>query len=137
LVPILARRWSWRRAAMSSTPLNTSSGTPGYSVRAVHRVCDMLELLRARSERLTLPDVAAETGLPKSSALRYLSTLEQRRYARRDPVTGEYGAGLAFGAARAEGFEALRRWCRPILQELRDAFDETVNLGVLDGTRVC
>lgn len=113
-----------------------SSG-PSYSVRAVHRVCDILDLLQTRSEHVTLAEVAAQTGLPKSSALRYLATLEERRYARRDPDGGDYGVGLAFGAARAEGFEVLRRSCRPFLEELRDAFDETVNLGVLDGTRVC
>jgi IclR family acetate operon transcriptional repressor len=107
-----------------------------YSVRAVHRVCDILDLLQEKTERVSLADIAKIIGLPKSSALRYLSTLESRRYVQRDADSGEYSVGLAFVPFHPQRFEVLRRRFRPLLEQLRDRFDETVNLGVLDGTRV-
>lgn len=110
--------------------------TPNYSVRAVHRVCDILDLLQNRPGRVSLAEVAETTGLPKSSVLRYLATLEARRYVQRDPATGDYDIGLALLPRQAQRFEILRQRVRPLLERLHDAFDETINLGILDGTRV-
>jgi IclR family transcriptional regulator, acetate operon repressor len=109
---------------------------PPYHIRAVQRVCDILDLLQDASTGVALPDVAEVTGLPKSSAFRYLVTLEARRYVERDPDTGNYRVGLAFLPLRARQFELLARRLRPALETLRDRFEETINLGLLDSDRV-
>jgi IclR family acetate operon transcriptional repressor len=107
-----------------------------YSIRAAQRVCDILDLLQQRPDGVALPHVAEVTGLPKSSAFRYLATLESRRYVERDPVSGDYRLGLAFLRLQARRLDLLAQRARPWLEALRDRFEETINLGLLDGTRV-
>src|SRR6266511_723637 len=65
---------------------NGDVGRTNYSIRAVHRVCEILDLLQQAPRGAALLDVARATRLPKSSAFRYLATLERRRYVDRDPV---------------------------------------------------
>jgi IclR family acetate operon transcriptional repressor len=107
-----------------------------YAVRAVDRVCSVLNLLQESSEGVSLMDVAAATGLPKASAFRYLWTLESHRYVERDPVTGLYRFGLAFLPLQARQLGLLRQRALPHMEKLRDEYGETVNLGLLDGNRV-
>lgn len=107
-----------------------------YSVRAVERTCNILDLLQERSGGVSLGEIAEAVALPKSSAFRYMWTLERRRYVRRDPVSDEYQPGSAILPIRARRFEMLTMLARPHLEALRDRFEETVNLGYLDGQRV-
>lgn len=111
-------------------------GRTSYSIRAVQRVCQILDLLQQEPRGAALLDVARATRLPKSSAFRYLATLERRRYVERDPLTGSYRAGSAFLPLRAHEPELLARRARPHLERLRDRVEETVNLGMLEGNRV-
>jgi len=104
-----------------------------YSVRAVARVCAILNLLQESVDGVSLIDVAEITGLPKSSAFRYLWTLESRRYVERDPASGLFRLGLGFVGMQSRHLEVLRQRARPVLERLRDELGETLNLGVLDG----
>lgn len=108
----------------------------GYSVRAVERACSILDLLQQRIDGVSLGEIAEAVDLPKSSAFRYIWTLERRRYVQRDPVTDDLHLGLAFLPIRARQFELLAQQARPHLEALRDQFDETINIGYLDGNRV-
>lgn len=112
------------------------SGERPYAVRAVDRVLDLLEVLRSHPGGATLAELAAATGLPKSSAFRYLATLEGRGYVERTGSDGYYRLGMALLSPHARQVETLVVRARPVLEGLRDRFEETVNLGVLDGSRV-
>lgn len=105
-----------------------------YGVRAVLRTLDILELLEEPAEVITLADVTAATGLPKTSAFRYLATLEHRGYVVRAP-DGGYGLARSVVANRAHDLERIAYRALPLLEGLRDRFDETVSIGVLDGRR--
>jgi IclR family acetate operon transcriptional repressor len=107
-----------------------------YSVRAVERVCAILDLLQESVSGVSLIEVAQATDLPKSSAFRYLWTLEAHRYVERDESTGSFRLGLGFVAMQSRQLEVLRQRVRPWLERLRDEFDETTNLGILDGDSV-
>lgn len=107
-----------------------------YSIRAVQRVCSILDLIQEKPESFTLTQVAEVTQLPKSSAYRYLTTLESRRYVMRDPLSGTFRIGPAFLPLQSRQLSALADRVRPYLKQLRDEFSETVNLGILDGYRV-
>lgn len=107
-----------------------------YAVRAVLRVIDILELLRERPAGATLAELAEVAEMPKSSVFRYLVTLESRGYVERPASDGVFQLGAAFIATEAQHLNVLARRARPLLEGLRDRFEETVNLGVLDGTRV-
>jgi IclR family transcriptional regulator, acetate operon repressor len=104
-----------------------------YSVRAVDRVCAILNLLQESINGVSLIDIAQATELPKSSAFRYLWTLESHRYVERDLDSGLYRLGLGFVGMQSRHVEVLRQRARPLLERLRDEFGETVNLGILDG----
>jgi IclR family transcriptional regulator, acetate operon repressor len=117
-------------------PERSRDGASPYSVRAVERVVDILDVLHDTVGGVTLAEVAKATGLPKASAFRYLSTLETRGYVERVPSTGAYQLGMAFVSSHGRQLDALAARARPILEDLRDRFEETVNLGVLERTRV-
>jgi IclR family transcriptional regulator, acetate operon repressor len=107
-----------------------------YSIRAVQRVCNILDLIQESPEGFSLTQVAEVTQFPKSSAYRYLATLESRRYVMRDPITGLFRIGPAFLPLQSRQLAVLADRARPYLTALRDQFEETVNLGILDGYRV-
>lgn len=107
-----------------------------YTVRAVQRVCAILNLLQESVDGVPLNSVASITDLPKSSAFRYLWTLENHRYVERDPGTGLFRLGLGFVGMQSRHLEVLRERARPWLEKLRDEHGETANLGILDGNSV-
>lgn len=107
-----------------------------YPIRAVDRVCDILDLLQENPEGVILTKVAAHTQMPKSSAYRYLSALEARQYVDRDEPSGHYRLGLAFRPAPSRSVNQLLELARPEMEDLRKRTGETVNLGLLDGGRV-
>jgi IclR family acetate operon transcriptional repressor len=105
-------------------------------VRAVERVCAILSLLQESTDGASLIEIAAATELPKSSAFRYLFTLEGHRYVEREPESGLYRLGLGFVSMQSRQVEVLRQRTRPWLEALRDKLGETLNLGILDGDSV-
>nr|WP_307832168.1 IclR family transcriptional regulator [Prauserella cavernicola] len=102
----------------------------------MERVCSILNLLQNSIDGVSLIEVGQATELPKSSAFRYLWTLEAHRYVERDEQTGLYRLGLGFVGMQSRHLEVLRERARPWLEELRDEFEETANLGILDGDHV-
>lgn len=106
-----------------------------YSIRAVERVCDILDLLQETEDAVSLSQLAQAVGLPKSSVFRYLSTLEARGYAERDPETDHYRLGLALLPLQARQLDLLVQAIRPYLESLRAELEETVSFAVLDGDR--
>jgi IclR family acetate operon transcriptional repressor len=115
------------------TSESTVDGT--YSVRAVERALDVLDAVQEAIYGLTLAELAEIADLPKSSVFRYLSTLEGRGYVERDD-DARFRVGRQMLAARSQKHERLVEIARPHLEALRDRFQETVNLGTLDGTRI-
>jgi IclR family acetate operon transcriptional repressor len=112
-------------------------GAAAYNIRAVDRVCDLLDALQQQSATgLSLAALAESVSLPKSSTLRYLSALEARSYVERDAEDGSYRLGLAFRPQRFDYRAALREAVLPHLVKLRDRFEETMNFAVLDGIEV-
>ena len=112
-----------------------SDGTQ-YAVRSVLRVLDILDLLRQRPGGATLRELAEATDMPKSSVFRYLATLESRGYVERIEKDGAFRLSAAFISTEAHHLELLANRARPRMEELRDRFGETVNLAVLDDTRI-
>lgn len=116
--------------------MTRSNGGERYSVRAVVRVMDILDLLQDSPDGCSLLEVSDALGLPRSSAYRYLSTLETRGYVQRDGAAGAYRFGLAFLPSHGRHLDVLAASARPVMQELRDRLGETINLGVLAGNRI-
>jgi IclR family KDG regulon transcriptional repressor len=112
----------------------TEEATRDYAVRAVIRAARLLELLRASDGGAPLNELAARSGLAKASVFRMLRTLEGLGFVERPDGADTYRLGvrcLELGQAYLEQTD-LRREARPVLERLRDRFDETVHLAVLD-----
>ena len=76
-----------------------------YSVRAVDRVLDLLDVLRrVAPEGASLASLARTMGLPKSSVYRHLCTLEERGYKPQN-LAGT-SAGAITAALIAAGYSA-------------------------------
>lgn len=124
-----------KRTVTTGEPARSSSlrGDATYAIRAVDRVCDILDHLHKDADGASLTDIAAVVRLPKSTTFRYLCALEARRYVERDPLTGLFRSGLALLPLENYHATFLARRFRPLLEQLRDELGETVNLGLLDG----
>jgi DNA-binding IclR family transcriptional regulator len=106
-------------------------------VGVIGKVLRILELLDQFPDGLQLKDVAAKTGINKSTAHRFLTHLEAEAYLFRD-VEGTYmlGPKLVRLGSGVNFQQTLRNICRPILEKLREITGETVNLAVLDGSTI-
>lgn len=71
--------------ALPLTTVDAHTGTTNYPIRAVDRVCDILDALANAPTGSSLSQVAECTDLPKSSAFRYFTALEARHYVEREP----------------------------------------------------
>lgn len=97
------------------------------------RAMRVLDLFREH-ERLSLPEMAVLSGLPKTTVFRMAGTLEEMGFLSRDEK-GAYRLGLRFlefGQLVAERLD-LRRVAQPVMQVLRDEVGDAVNLVVRDG----
>lgn len=106
-------------------------------VGVIGKVLQILELLDQVPGGLQLKDIAAMTGINKSTVHRFVSHLEAKNYLFRDDA-GAYmlGTRLARLGAGASFHATLCRICRPALESLRAMSEETVNLAVLEGAEV-
>jgi DNA-binding IclR family transcriptional regulator len=106
-------------------------------VGVIGKVLRILESLDQSPAGLQLKDVAARTGINKSTVHRFLSHLEAEAYLFRD-LQGTYMLGpklVRLGSS--VNFQAtLCNISRPILEKLRKMTNETVNLAVLAGSDV-
>ncbi|MDH2443335.1 IclR family transcriptional regulator [Amnibacterium sp. CER49] len=100
-----------------------------YNLESVTRTVAVLKALEA-SRNSSLDRVARATGLSESTALRYLSSLATHDLVERDPVTGLYRLGLSLFTL---GASAIRQRdivgiSAPVIDQLHERFDETINL---------
>jgi IclR family acetate operon transcriptional repressor len=105
-----------------------------YAIRSVTRVLDIIDLLRLQPAGATLAEIATAAAVPKTTAYRYVAALQARNYVERDETSGRYRLSLAL--LMQAPFQSLGLRVRPYLEEIRDRFGETANLGILDGARV-
>jgi len=104
-------------------------------VKSAERVLDILEVFALWREPMALRDISGQLGIPKSSALMLLRTLESRGYILRDgeryvldPVWqgDEERAGWFIGGHTMR----LIRIAEPVMRDLVERLEETVVLGV-------
>jgi DNA-binding IclR family transcriptional regulator len=108
-----------------------TDGTGSGGVRSVHRTLDLLERFADDHPVWTLVDLTRASGLPKTTVLRLMSTLEQRgRYA--------IGPGFLRWSRLSNASMQVPRIVRDAMATLAYETGETANLYVRVGrTRVC
>jgi DNA-binding IclR family transcriptional regulator len=107
-----------------------------YKVDAAAKALELLSVFSFREPRLSLADLASRTGIPRATAFRLLSTLEQSGFL--DKVHGAYQLGIkcfVLGNIVAGGLD-LRETARPHLAALRETTRETTQIAILDHWQV-
>jgi DNA-binding IclR family transcriptional regulator len=105
------------------------------SVKSAQRALEIIEILAASGEGLTLTEVAARLQLPKSSAHALLHTLRHHGFVSLDEARRTFHLGLRLweiGHAFPLHEEVVRQ-ALPVMRALVDEFDEICQLAVRDG----
>jgi DNA-binding IclR family transcriptional regulator len=106
-----------------------------YSIDAVSKALDVLEAFRS-SEELGLAELSHRVGLNKSRVFRLLHTLVERGYVERNDDGTGYQLGVKLVERAALVRMDLRELALPYMRLIHEAFNETVNLGILEGQRI-
>jgi DNA-binding IclR family transcriptional regulator len=105
-------------------------------VDAAAKALELLSVFSFREPRLSLADLAKRTGIPRATAFRLLSTLEQSGFLAKEH--GAYQLGIkcfVLGNIVAGGLD-LRETAHPHLVALRDTTRETTQIAILDHWQV-
>lgn len=101
------------------------------------RTLDILTLFSASRPRITASELAAEFGVARSTAYRYLQTLTASGFVEEDPGGGFRLGMRVFELARvARQAYGLSDIVRPVLRELAESSGETALLTRRSGTQV-
>jgi DNA-binding IclR family transcriptional regulator len=127
-----------KRATNPPAKTKRRQATPSarYTVDAAAKALELLSVFSFREPRLSLADLAKRTGIPRATAFRLLSTLEQSGFLAKEH--GAYQLGIkcfVLGNIVAGGLD-LRETAHPHLVALRDATRETTQIAILDHWQV-
>jgi DNA-binding IclR family transcriptional regulator len=130
-----------RIVAARSAPVNEPAAPlraeRAHIVPALDRMMDLLALLEREPAGQGLRELAARSGIARTTAYRLLNTLEAHRLVSREP-DGTYRLGsrlvsLAAAVPQADAWRRLAAQAAPLLQALAAETAETARLSVLDG----
>lgn len=110
---------------------------PRGTVRSVGKALGLLETLLARRSPLSLQELSAATGLPKSTAHALLSTLREHAMVEQRP-DGRYSLGIRLfecGCAVSASWD-ISRLSRPHLEQLAAETGASAFLSLRDGDSV-
>ncbi len=112
--------------------------TNNYTVPALNRAIDVLEILATSDGEVSLHELSSKTGIPKSTLFRILFTLEKRKFIEQDYERKKFGLGMKLwelGNIKIEKSE-LSATAVKYMKRLSDKVNENVFLGVLDQSEV-
>jgi DNA-binding IclR family transcriptional regulator len=113
---------------------NTIATPSGGGIQVIERAAAILRLLERRGEALSLGEISASVGLPRSTVQRIVGALAAERLV----ASGESGRGVRLGPGLVSLGSAARSHfhgvIRPHLRWLSDELKETVDLSIRDGS---
>ncbi|HTY73742.1 MAG TPA: IclR family transcriptional regulator [Actinomycetes bacterium] len=109
--------------------------TTAPTLTGVDRTLRLIRLLAQRPGGSTLDELSRALSVPKSSVHRLLVVLRAHGFAAQPVPAGPYFLGPAIVEAAFGFYDGLdlRAMVRPLLIAIRDEFNETTHLAVLDG----
>jgi DNA-binding IclR family transcriptional regulator len=106
------------------------------SIAVVRKTVCTLEKLAESGEPLSLAALAARAELPKPTVHRILQTLAALGYVAQDETSKYYLTTKLESLAPSGRYRDLKLRAMPAMTALHRQFNETVNLGVLEGSKV-
>jgi IclR family acetate operon transcriptional repressor len=112
-----------------------TNGEQPYLVKPVFKALQVLIALGDEHRPLTLTEICHLVRLPKTTVFRYLQTLAHCGFVTHNRQEDMYQLGARlFELGQLAGQQLrIRDVALPVMATLRDRFNETVNLGILDG----
>jgi DNA-binding IclR family transcriptional regulator len=120
------------KGQMSRSRAPAAAEREPYAIESLNRAIDVLSVFSHARPELSLNDIIAATGLPKTTAFRILTTLVGRHLCDQNPVTGRYSVGFAmlhFADIRRRQAK-VRDLAMPVMRDIRDELNETVVLSI-------
>jgi len=116
---------------------NNNENAP-ITVQAVERALLILETLAEAAAPITITEIAQKTNLTLGTTHRLLYTMMQKGFVEQNNENSKYRLGIkAFQIGNAAAYaKDLRSVARPVMEDLQQIYNETVNLATLDGTEV-
>ena len=110
----------------------------GNHVQVLERALDLTELLATSESGMSIAELSAATGLPKSTIHRILTTYADRHYVEKDQETSIYSLGHKFVEIASLYLNkiVLKTEAAPIMHELATTFNAVSYLGVLENNEV-
>ncbi len=107
-------------------------------IGSVQRAIDILNLFDSQCPELGTTEVARALNLHKSTTASLIYTLEANGFLTQNLSSRKYRLGLKLVERASAMLDQIhvRQIAYPHLRALRDRFNETVNLGVLDGSDI-
>lgn len=103
-------------------------------IAVLEKAFQVLETMSDLGRAATLKELSEASGLPKPTLHRILQTLSEMGYVEQDHARSRYGLTLKlFRLGRGDAYEDVKDRVLPQMEALHRRFDETVNLGVLQG----
>ena len=108
------------------------------TLSSVANAARLLKEFSKGNRELGVTELSRRLGVGKSTAHRLVNTLTEERLLEQDPGTGAYRLGLAMYELGTSVYwhTDLHEACTPVLEQLRNASKETVQVAVLDGREV-
>jgi IclR family transcriptional regulator, pca regulon regulatory protein len=119
-------------------PKRINGSDSGLFVASVEKAFRVLELFKASGTELGLSEVAAQSGIGKSAAQRFLHTLQILGYLNQNPLNKAFrlSSKLFELSVAYDPVQLLREKAEVILETANRKCEETLNLTILDGTEV-
>ena len=103
-------------------------------IAVLDKTFTILEVMARTGRTLSLAELAEECRAPKPTVFRILKSLRDLGYVEQADRGGEYGLSERLASLREYGRdEAVRDKALPLMESLHEKFNETVNLGLLEG----
>lgn len=107
------------------------------SIAVLDRAFSILEVLARTRRALSLAELAAEARLPKPTVHRILKSLRDLGYVEQNDRGGSYELTARLASLHEYSRDqAVRAKALPLMERLHGQFDETVNLGLLEGISI-
>ena len=121
--------------ALGQTSVERTPVDQSYVVKPVFKALQVLIVLGSEQRPLTLTEICHRVRLPKTTVFRYLQTMAQCGFINHDRREDMYQLGARlFELGQLAGQQLrIRDIALPVMSALRDRFNESVNLGILDG----
>ncbi|MBI1375684.1 MAG: helix-turn-helix domain-containing protein [Phycisphaera sp.] len=114
----------------------TANDTERYHVPNLERALQIIEHLAEHATPMGVTELSEQLGFPKNSVFRIVSTLHAHGYLNRDDASKQYTLGsklLSIGYAAVQEGHLIEK-SLDVMRAVRDETDETVLIGILDGT---